>query len=154
MKALYIFAGASFVFIEHCRSSLDLTATCVASSVALYDSNSPVVELTASNFQSKVIGSDDVWIVEFYAPWCGHCKSFAPEYAKAAKALKVRNRKIREERLNVSPQGIVNIGAVDMTQHQSVGGPYNVQGFPTVKIFGANKAKPSDFNGANSCLLS
>ena len=41
-------------------------------------------------------------MVEFYAPWCGHCKSLAPEWEKAAKALK----------------GIVNVGAVDMTQHQ------------------------------------
>jgi protein disulfide-isomerase A6 len=41
-----------------------------------------------------------------------------PEYKKAAKALK----------------GIVKIGAVDMTQHESVGQPYGVTGFPTIKV--------------------
>lgn len=41
----------------------------------------------------------------------------------------------------------VKVGAVDMTQHQSVGAPYNVQGFPTIKIFGADKKKPTDYNG-------
>uniref|UniRef100_A0A0N4ZQP4 Protein disulfide-isomerase A6 homolog n=1 Tax=Parastrongyloides trichosuri TaxID=131310 RepID=A0A0N4ZQP4_PARTI len=98
---------------------------------ALYESKGDVVELTATNFQKEVIKSDAIWIVEFYAPWCGHCKNLVPAYKKAAKALK----------------GLVKVGAVDMTQHQSVGGPYNVQGFPTIKIFGANKNKPTDFNG-------
>ena len=95
-----------------------LFGLCVLSSHALYQSNGPVEELTASNFHSKVINSDDVWLVEFYAPWCGHCKNLAPEWTKAAKALK----------------GIVRVGAVDMDQHQSVGGPYNVRGFPTIKV--------------------
>ncbi|MQL20649.1 hypothetical protein EI008_27150, partial [Escherichia coli] len=44
-------------------------------------------------------------------------------------------------------KGVAKVGAVDMTQHQSVGGPYNVQGFPTLKIFGADKKKPTDYNG-------
>lgn len=100
-------------------------------SYALYESKGDVIELTANNFQKEVIKSDSIWIVEFYAPWCGHCKNLVPAYKKAAKALK----------------GLVKVGAVDMTQHQSVGGPYNVQGFPTIKIFGANKNKPIDFNG-------
>lgn len=101
---------------------------------ALYDSSDDVVDLTASNFNNLVINSDEVWLVEFYAPWCGHCKSLAPEWKKAASALK----------------GIVKVGAVDMDQHQSVGGPYNVRGFPTIKIFAGNKQSPQDYNGARS----
>jgi protein disulfide-isomerase A6 len=56
---------------------------------ALYPSSSDVIELTPSNFNKLVINSDEVWVVEFYAPWCGHCKSLVPEYTKAASALKV-----------------------------------------------------------------
>jgi protein disulfide-isomerase A6 len=55
---------------------------------ALYPSSSDVVELTPSNFDKLVLKSDGIWIVEFFAPWCGHCKSLVPEYLKAAKALK------------------------------------------------------------------
>jgi len=54
---------------------------------ALYDSNSPVIKLDSSNFRKEVVRSDDVWMVEFYAPWCGHCKSLKPEYEKVARAL-------------------------------------------------------------------
>lgn len=56
---------------------------------ALYPSNSDVIDLTERNFDELVTKSDSLWIVEFYAPWCGHCQQFVPEYAKAAKALKV-----------------------------------------------------------------
>jgi len=53
-------------------------------------------------------------------------------------------------------QGVVNVGAVDMTEHQSVGAPYGIQGFPTIKIFGSNKQKPQDYQGYfcfNGCCL-
>lgn len=111
--------------------SLLATSTVVS---ALYDSSDEVVELTSSNFQNRVLNDDSVWIVEFYAPWCGHCKNLVPEYKKAAKALK----------------GFVKVGAVDMTQHESVGSPYGIRGFPTIKIFGSDKKKPSDYNGQRS----
>jgi protein disulfide-isomerase A6 len=60
----------------------------VGTSLALYSKGDAVVDLTPSNFDKEVINGDGVWIVEFYAPWCGHCKSLVPEYKKAAKALK------------------------------------------------------------------
>jgi len=107
--------------------SLLLVNTCLG----LYDSKSPVVQLNKGNFKKLVLDSDDLWFVEFYAPWCGHCKNLAPSWEKAARALK----------------GVIKVGAVDMTTDQDVGAPYNVQGFPTLKFFGSNKQKPLDYEG-------
>lgn len=41
----------------------------------------------------------------------------------------------------------MKIGAVDADKHQSLGGQYGVKGFPTIKIFGANKHKAEDYQG-------
>lgn len=73
--------------VTYCVSGL-LTVL-VTGCYALYPSSSEVVELTPANFDRLVIQSDALWIVEFYAPWCGHCQQFVPEYSKAATALKV-----------------------------------------------------------------
>ncbi|XP_067952030.1 protein disulfide-isomerase A6-like [Watersipora subatra] len=107
---------------------------CVQLASGLYSSSDDVIQLTENDFNRKVIQSDELWFVEFYAPWCGHCKNLAPEWKKAAKALK----------------GIVNVAAVDADAHRSVGGQYGVQGFPTIKIFGVNKNSPSDYNGGRT----
>lgn len=37
-------------------------------------SKEDVVELTDDNFDKLVLNGDQVWMVEFFAPWCGHCK--------------------------------------------------------------------------------
>lgn len=37
-------------------------------------SKEDVVELTDDNFDKLVLDGDQVWMVEFFAPWCGHCK--------------------------------------------------------------------------------
>lgn len=98
----------------------------------LYSANGPVVILTEKNFQELVLNDKNtMWLVEFYAPWCGHCKSLAPSWELAAKQLK----------------GVVKVGAVDMTTDENVGRPYGIQGFPTLKWFGNNKDKPVDFQG-------
>lgn len=58
----------------------------------MYASNSAVIELKPNNFDNSVLNSDHIWVVEFYAPWCGHCQQLMPEYDKAATALKVMSR--------------------------------------------------------------
>lgn len=95
----------------------------------LYNSNSPVVKLDESNFDKLVTNGEGIWLVEFFAPWCGHCKNLAPEWEKAARALK----------------GIVNVGAVDVDTHKSFGGRFGINGFPTIKYFGANKKNPVNY---------
>lgn len=92
---------------------------------------SDVIDLTDSNFHSMVTKSDDMWFVEFYAPWCGHCKNLKPHWVGLAKSVK----------------GKVKVGAVDCTQHQQTCSEFGVQGFPTVKFFGENKERPEDYNG-------
>jgi protein disulfide-isomerase A6 len=72
-----------------------------------------VIELTDSNFQEKVINSDDIWLVEFFAPWCGHCKNLAPQWAQAATELK----------------GKVKLGALDATVHTVMASRYGVSSF-------------------------
>lgn len=42
---------------------------------AMYETAaSKVIRLTSADFKKKVLDSDEAWLVEFYAPWCGHCK--------------------------------------------------------------------------------
>lgn len=96
---------------------------------AFYGPGDDVVELTPSNFHQKVINSDELWLIEFYAPWCGHCQALTQDWKKTASALK----------------GIVKVGAVNADEHKGLGGQYGVQGFPTIKFFGDDKYKPLDY---------
>lgn len=102
--------------------------------LALYPSSSDVIDLDESNFDKLVTKSDDIWIVEFFAPWCGHCQQFAPEYSKAATALK----------------GIVKVGAVNADDHKSLSSRFGVRGFPTIKIFTPGKKDGEDYRGGRT----
>ncbi|KAG5849092.1 hypothetical protein ANANG_G00106360 [Anguilla anguilla] len=79
---------------------------------------SDVLEFTDDDFDSK-IGGHELILVEFFAPWCGHCKRLAPEYESAATRLK----------------GIVSLAKVDCTANSNVCSKYGVSGYPTLKIF-------------------
>ncbi|XP_034687822.1 protein disulfide isomerase-like 1-4 [Vitis riparia] len=87
-----------------------------------------VVVLKERNF-SDVIENNQYVMVEFYAPWCGHCQALAPEYAAAATELK-------EEK--------VVLAKVDATEESELAHEYDIQGFPTVYFFidGVHKPYP------------
>ena len=44
-----------------------------------------VVDLNPNDFEEKLLNAEGPWVVDFFAPWCGHCVQFAPYYEKLAK---------------------------------------------------------------------
>ena len=81
-----------------------------------------VLVLTDATFDA-VIKEEKVVLAEFYAPWCGHCKKLAPEYAAAATALKEAG----------DPR--VVLAKIDATENKALAERYGVSGYPTLKIF-------------------
>ena len=95
----------------------------LTTSSALYDSSSPVESFeTSKDFRNRIIENDGISLIQFYAPWCGHCKKFTPAYNQIASLLK----------------GIATVGAIDASSDgpgKRIASEYGVGSFPTLKLF-------------------
>lgn len=86
-------------------------------SEALPESNdAPVKVAVAKNFDELIVNNGKDTLIEFYAPWCGHCKKLAPAYDELGEKLKNED---------------VVIAKMDATAND-VPAPYDVRGFPTI----------------------
>eukprot|EP00002_Diphylleia_rotans_P036622 TRINITY_DN808_c0_g1_i1.p1 TRINITY_DN808_c0_g1~~TRINITY_DN808_c0_g1_i1.p1 ORF type:complete len:498 (-),score=115.39 TRINITY_DN808_c0_g1_i1:230-1723(-) len=92
----------------------------------------PVTIVVGDSYEDVVINSDSDVFVEFYAPWCGHCKALAPIWEELAEV--------------VSEYDNLVIAKIDATANDVAG--IEVQGYPTLFYYSAkNKQTPVEYEG-------
>lgn len=88
--------------------------------------------MTSENFDTLVSGAKAA-LVEFYAPWCGHCKQLAPKYEQVANIF--------------AGDSEVLIAKVDATEEEELAQKFEVRGYPTIKFFPGGANALEDYQG-------
>ncbi|KAF4458551.1 hypothetical protein FALBO_14708 [Fusarium albosuccineum] len=97
----------------------------------------PVTVVVAKSYNDIVLDDNKDVLIEFYAPWCGHCKALAPKYDELATSFAASEFKDK-----------VVIAKVDATQNDV---PDEIQGFPTIKLYPAGaKDAPVTYQGSRT----
>ena len=86
--------------------------------------NPNIITLDNSNFTDYIEKNKPI-VVLFYAPWCGHCQAFAPEYSKLAD-------KLVEEKSNLK------VAKLDAIANEDTGKAQKIMGFPTIRFYYEN----------------
>jgi len=79
------------------------------------------IELTSRTFD-KSVRDGSVWIIELYAPWCIHCRTFAPSYENFARLLHAENKKGVKQ---------IKVAKVDADSERAIVSRFNIAGFPS-----------------------
>lgn len=98
-------------------------------------SGESVLILDHSNF-SETVSKLDFIVVEFYAPWCGHCKNLAPEYEKAASALSSHDPPVILAKVDANEEA-----------NKELASEFEIKGFPTLKILRNGGKNVQDYKG-------
>lgn len=106
-----------------------------AAAAAASDSKEFVLTLDHSNF-ADTIAKHDFVLVEFYAPWCGHCKKLEPEYEKAASILSSHEPRIVLAKVDANEEA-----------NKGLASEYDVKGFPTLKILRNGGKSVQEYKG-------
>jgi len=87
--------------------------------------------LTIDNFGEHVLDSEDLWLVEFYAPWCAACKEISKEVETIADRF----------------SGTLKVGAVNAEDETDLATHYNIEKLPTFFFFGFDKGEDATMFG-------
>ncbi len=94
--------------------------------IPLTAGNKNLTDLSDDNFKKEVLESDQIVLVDFWAPWCGPCKKLGPIIEELAEK---HHKKIKFSKLNVD-------------NNKKMAGTYGIRSIPTVGIF--KDGKPID----------